>query len=94
MVESAVLGLSVITLGWIIQLVYSWSGRPEMKKRFLILQGLGIALLVIDSYVTGMIYTMTVDFIYLIIVMIILVRISPKPVRRVKTKSSVKKKRR
>jgi hypothetical protein len=86
MVENAVFGLSVLTLGWIIQLIYSWSGRTEIKKRFLILYGLGVALLVIDSYIVGTMYTMTVNFITLVVVMLLLIRISPKKSSPAKTK--------
>jgi hypothetical protein len=93
MVESAVLGLSVLTLGWIIQLIYSWNGKTEIKKRFLILYGLGVALLVIDSYINELMYTMTVDFICLVVVMLVLIRISPRKARPARAKSRVKRRR-
>lgn len=93
MVESAVLGLSILTLGWIIQLIYSWNGGTEIKKRFLVLYGLGTALLVIDSYVTGMMYTMTVNFICLVVVMLVLMRVSPKKEASVRARAKVKKRR-
>jgi heme A synthase len=93
MVESAVLGLSVLTLGWIIQLIYSWSGRTEIKKRFLILYGLGTALLVIDSYMGGLMYTMTVNFICLVVVMLILMKVNPAKAKPVKVKAKIKRRR-
>jgi len=93
MVENAVMGLTVLTLGWIIQLIYSWSGKTEIKKRFLILYGLGTALLVIDSYVNQMMYTMTVNFICLVAVMLVLIKISSKKSSSVGVKAKVKRRR-
>ena len=93
MVESAVLGLSVLTLGWIIQLIYSWNGKTEIKKRFLISYGLGTALLVIDSYISEMMYTMTVNFICLVVVMLVLMRVSPRKATAVRSRSKVKRRR-
>ncbi|MFA5259446.1 MAG: hypothetical protein WC979_08465 [Candidatus Pacearchaeota archaeon] len=93
MVESAVLGFSILTLGWIIQLIYSWNGKTEIKKRFLILYGLGIALLVIDSYITEMMYTMTVNFICLVVVMLLLIRLNPTKTKPVKVKAKIKRRR-
>lgn len=45
-----IVGLGIIIIGLILQLGYSWNGKREIRKRFLILFALGTAWLVVDSF--------------------------------------------
>lgn len=66
--ESATIGLSFIIIAWILQLICSWKGERKIKKRFLIFYNLGIAWLVIDSFLikgymgTGIFYVIILIF--------------------------------
>ncbi len=36
------LGLSIIVLGWIVQLAYSWKGNKEIQPAFIVIYMLGV----------------------------------------------------
>ncbi|VVB78092.1 Uncharacterised protein [uncultured archaeon] len=81
--SSALLGLGVIILAWIIQLAYSWKGNRDMKKSFLIIYVIGVALLVIDGYRTNMQDLAIFNLISLVVTMLVLIRMGyKKPVTR------------
>lgn len=92
--SSALIGLSVIIIAWIIQLAYSWKGNREMKKRFLIIYAIGIALLVIDGYINDTKDVAIFNLISLILVMALLIRLSPKRSGSVTKARPVKRRRR
>jgi membrane-bound ClpP family serine protease len=90
--ETAIIGLSVIILGWIIQLVYSWKGKKEIQRNFLILYSLGVALLIIDCYLNDLKWTGIFNTVSLMVALIVLIKISS--VSKEVTKKRVLKKRR
>lgn len=94
--SSALIGLGVIIIAWIIQLAYSWKGNSQIKKRFLIIYAIGVALLIIDSYVNDSYLTDVAVFnlISLILAMIVLIRIGSKKSGTSTKSRSVKKRRR
>jgi len=94
MVETALLGLGLVVIAWIIQLVYSWKGSKEIKNRFLVIYAVGIALLVIDGYRTGMKSVAIFNLISLVIAMIIFIRVSSKKGSRTTKTSPAKRKKR
>ena len=85
--ESAIIGLSVIALGWILQLVYSWKGKKDIQSKFLIVYSIGTALLIIDCYLNDLRWTGIFNTIVLMISLIILIKISPKQETKVVKKS-------
>ena len=72
------IGLILISIGWILQIVYSWGGRREIRKRTLIFYSLGVAVLVINSiFIAEVIDSIAVlNFVSLVLVSILLMRIS------------------
>ena len=84
--SSALIGLSIIIIAWLIQLAYSWKGNREIKKRVLIVYAIGVALLVIDGYMTNVPDVAIFNLVSLILVMTLLIRIgsrkSARPVKR------------
>ena len=90
--ESAIIGLSVIIIGWIIQLMNSWNGDREIKKRFLILYGVGAALLIIDAYINQLTYTAFFNLVVLVLVMATLIRIGSVRSKSYVSRSAKKKK--
>lgn len=52
----ATLGLVIIALGWLVQMVFYYRGKKEIRKDFVGLYMLGIILLLVDDYAnSGMI---------------------------------------
>lgn len=88
--ESAIIGLGVISLAWIMQLVYSWKGRHDIQSKFLIVYSIGTALLIIDCYLNDLRWTGIFNTIVLMISLILLIKISSRREGIVK-KSSRKK---
>ncbi len=89
--DSALIGLGVIIIAWIIQLAYSWKGNREIRKSFLILYGIGTALLIIDSYLIDKSDVAVFNLIILLLTMCILIMIGARGER---TARVVKKKKR
>jgi hypothetical protein len=77
--ESAIIGLSVIIIAWILQLIYSWNGKREIKKRFLVMYSLGVCLLIIDSYINDATLTGIFNLASLVVALLVLIRISASP---------------
>jgi len=85
--ESAIIGLGVIAIAWILQLVYSWRGKKDVQSKFLIIYSIGTALLIIDCYLNDLRWTGIFNTIVLMISLIILIRISSRKEERVVKKS-------
>lgn len=73
--DSAVVGLILIAIGWLLQLISSWDGSKRLKKRFVIVQNLGFAWLVVDSIVKGNASLAIFNAVVLVIASILLVRL-------------------
>lgn len=89
--ESAIIGLGVIGLAWILQLVYSWRGKKEIQNKFLIIYSIGTALLIIDCYLNDLRWTGIFNTIVLMLSLIILIRVSSKNDEKVVKKISRKR---
>ncbi|MBS3078533.1 hypothetical protein J4218_00250 [Candidatus Pacearchaeota archaeon] len=76
--ESAIIGLGVIAIAFILQLVYSWKGKKDIQPKFLIVYAIGTALLIIDCYLNDLRWTGIFNTIVLMISLILLIRISAK----------------
>ncbi|MBI5412882.1 hypothetical protein HZA42_00860 [Candidatus Peregrinibacteria bacterium] len=50
----AVIGLAVITLGWLVQFYYAVAGHKEIKPAFILVYMLGVLLLIVDGYSNGL----------------------------------------
>jgi len=48
----ALAGLSIVALAWLIQLIRTWNGRG-LARSFVLLYGIGVALLVVNSAQTA-----------------------------------------
>jgi hypothetical protein len=77
-------GLIVICIGWLLQIIHSWNGRREIRKRTLIFYNLGVAILIIN-YVfviktTDAFITAFFCFIVLILSSLLLMRVSKSEV--------------
>jgi len=76
--ESAMIGLGVIAIAWILQLVYSWKGKKDIQSKFLIVYAIGTALLIIDCYLNDFRWTGIFNTIVLMLSLILLIRIGSK----------------
>lgn len=76
--ESAMIGLGVISIAWILQLVYSWRGKKDIQTKFLIIYAIGTSLLIIDCYLNDLRWTGIFNTIVLMLSLILLIRISSK----------------
>jgi len=76
--ESAMIGLGVIAIAWILQLVYSWRGKKDIQTKFLIIYAIGTALLIIDCYLNDFRWTGIFNTIVLMLSLILLIKISYK----------------
>lgn len=50
-IDTALVGFGLIIIGTILQVIFSWNGRREIRKRSLIFINLGLAWLFVDSLV-------------------------------------------
>jgi uncharacterized membrane protein YfcA len=77
-VIGASIGLILISIGWILQIVCSWNGKKELRKRTLIFYGLGVAILIINGiFIGGTIDAIVVlNIVTLVLACILLIRIS------------------
>lgn len=88
--QSALIGLSVIILAWLYQLFASWKGRKSLNKAFVIIYGIGSALLVIDGYINDVLDVAIFNLVILVLAMIVLIFIGKDNTQ----KTVVKKKKR
>ena len=49
-----VAGLAIIALAWLIQVGSSWKGRVELRWSFVLLYGIGVAIMVADGARNGL----------------------------------------
>jgi len=102
-----IIGLVLIAIGWLLQLASSWSGKRELRKRFIIFYIIGVAVLIIDSFMKGDNISAFFNLVTLILAGIVLAKIgksdefrtrkTKKKIGRsdeVKTRNTKKKKRR
>lgn len=88
--ESAIFGLGVIIISWLLQLIYSWKGRKDIQNKFLVIYSLGTALLVIDCYLNDLKWTGIFNTIVLMMSLITLIKVSSKNNGKVVKKSKKK----
>ena len=50
----SILGLSVISLGWLIQLVLVSQGKLSLSSAFVGVYAIGVALLIVDGFSSGL----------------------------------------
>jgi len=88
------IGLIIISIGWLLQIIHSWNGRREIRKRTLICYGLGVAVLIINGAFGGGINAVFVlNIVTLILACILLMRISKSEVNEAKSQRSARRKR-
>ena len=77
------IGLILIIIGWIMQIIYSWNGKRELRKRTLTFYNLGVAVLIINSvFIVGTIDSIVVlNFVTLVLASILLMRVSKSEVK-------------
>lgn len=77
------IGLTLIIIGWLLQVMHSWKGRRELRKRTLIFYNLGVAVLIINSiFVVGVFDSIAyLNVIALVITSILLIKISNTEVK-------------
>lgn len=92
--QSATIGLSLIIIAWILQLIYSWDGNREIKKRCLIFYSLGTAWLVVDSFINNMNAVAIFNLIILVIVCFLLIKIGAERKIEKSSRRTVRKKKR
>lgn len=89
------IGLILISIGWLLQIIHSWKGRREIRKRTLIFYNLGVAVLIINSvFVVGTIDSIAVlNIVILVLTSILLIKISKSEVKEGSRAARRKKKR-
>lgn len=77
------IGLVLIAIAWLLQIISSWKGKRDIRKRTLIFYNLGVAVLVINSvFIIGTIDSITVlNFVTLVLASILLIKISKTDVK-------------
>ncbi len=48
-----IVGLVVIAIAWLLQLISSYKGDRAIRKRFIIVNNIGVAILVINNFIYG-----------------------------------------
>ncbi len=89
--DSAIIGLLLIAIGWLLQLISSWNGERRIKKRFIMFNNLGVAWLVVDSFVKGLVSVAIFNLIVLVIASILLIRMGKSDVTKNIPKRKVKR---
>jgi hypothetical protein len=92
LIETSLVGLSVILIAWILQLTFSWNGNRNLGKNFLVIYMLGTALLVIDGYMNNLVLIPIVNFLTIIASAIVLIKISNKKGQVINNKTKKAKK--
>jgi hypothetical protein len=90
------IGLILICIGWLLQIIHSWNGRREIRKRTLIFYNLGVAVLIINSVlvVKTMDSIVVLNFLSLVLGSILLMRVSRNEIKEEKNKAARRKKKR
>jgi CDP-diglyceride synthetase len=78
MVESSIIGLSIVILAWMIQAAYSWRGKKEVQKSFIIIYILGISLSMIDAYINDLLDVAFFNVIILVLTCLVFIRTGVK----------------
>jgi len=87
------IGLILISIGWLLQIIHSWSGRREIRKRTLICYGLGVAILIINGAFSGSIDAVFyLNIVTLVLACVLLMRVSKSEVAQDKTKRNSRRK--
>jgi hypothetical protein len=87
-------GLTLIAIGWLLQIISSWKGDRKLRKRTLIFYCLGVAVLIINSVFVIKTFDIiaALNIVTLVLALILLIDISRTGKR--KDKPAPKKKRR
>ena len=90
------IGLILIIIAWILQLIYSWNGKREIRKRTLIFYNLGVAIIVLNSFFFLKVIDMiaVLNLIALIMGSLLLIKIGKSELKEEKTKRTIKRKKR
>ncbi|MCK9292616.1 MAG: hypothetical protein WCY27_00450 [archaeon] len=81
----ALIGLSVVSIAWIIQLISTWNGEREIKKWFVFLYMIGVVSLIIDGILAGLNNIAFLNIITLLLSIAVFIRLI-KPVQPKKKK--------
>ncbi len=83
-----IIGLIVIAVAWLLQLISSYKGDREIRKRFIIVNNIGVALLVINNFIYGNNLIAVFNLFILVIASILLGKVGnkDKPAKKNKTK--------
>jgi hypothetical protein len=74
--ESQIIGIMIIIVAWILQLIHSWNGKTEIKKRFLILYAVGTAVVIILASKDNIKSVAFFNMIAMILSCLVLIRVS------------------
>ncbi len=85
-VLGTIIGLIIIAIAWLLQLMSSWNGDKSIRKRFIILNNIGAAWLVIANFYYGNYLIAVFNLFVLIIASILLGKVgkNDKPVKTAK----------
>lgn len=71
----ALAGLAIITLAWLIQLISAWKGKMGLRRSFVLLYGLGAAVMVIATAGQGFTPESWMNLMVLLIVALIYLKV-------------------
>jgi len=78
--DLSLIGLSLLAIGWIVQLIYSWKGKSEIQSWFLIAYLFGVILLVVDGYMNNLTGMALLNLVTLVAAGLVLLKLN-KPVK-------------
>ena len=78
--DLSLIGLSLLAIGWIVQLVSSWKGKNEIQSWFLIVYLFGVILLVVDGYMNNLTWMALLNLVTLVAAGLVLLKLK-KPVK-------------
>ena len=71
----ASLGLGLIVVGWVIQLIEVCKKKKRLNRIFVIMYVIGVALLVADGFMNGLMTLAFLNLVCLVVVALVLVKI-------------------
>ena len=72
------IGLSIITIAWVLQLIVSLKNKKRLSLRFVILYSLGVLLLTFDGFNAGMTTLTIINLLSLLVSLSVLIVIRKK----------------
>jgi len=82
----SLIGLVILTFAWFVQLGFSWEGKKEIHKIFLISYITGVIILVIDGFINGLNELAILNTACAVLALLVLLRIGKFRVKAAKRK--------